>query len=220
METSQGLRVYIEAVIATRGNPNSPDCPADIWDQEPNESLPYPDPKVQLRLTNALNEKVGKIRNYLAKGIISPAPVVIALNSGLLHRTLNVGSTYSELLRTLYGLGPDSIKIDRKTLKARGFETTDCFSISKANLSPVATNYFRSLTHTQISGVIHADCDAYNVYRRNGGSIEFIPNVHASHPVPNQWCTFSHAFEEATVSDANSFGLNRVIRNPAPLSFP
>jgi len=144
----EGRRIWIEATIATRGDPQSPDYvpkpPSGIWTEIKLENY-------VLRITNTLREKEKKFKEYIDKGIVTQHDtLVIAININLTDGAY----IYDIFDRALYCLGDPDIELNKYTRKINGVGHKTLIKIPKYSGKKVELGSFINGTMPCISCVL------------------------------------------------------------------
>ncbi|MCO5142094.1 MAG: hypothetical protein M9962_03280 [Oligoflexia bacterium] len=211
--------VYVEATRVTVGVAGE-NYPVDINTNNEVVSLPYPDPKIQLRLINSINYKKKKIDDYIDRKIISPdASVILALNCNLNFRNLYVGTYNSYFFRTLYSLGSETIFIDQKTLKVTDQsisikDKVEKYSSKRDENIEIDSKFFQFKEYSNIAAVIATDNDVYNLFWKKGVDLEIIHNINAQQPLLKDFGPIPYAHTPIPISN-HKFKLEIERKKPA-----
>jgi hypothetical protein len=227
--------VYVEAIVATPGDPSHPDSVPSIlndvtWD--------VPHDQFILRLRNAIEVKTGKRNEYLEKGILADTdPYVIAINSAPIDSS-RLEMAVPDILRAVLPFGDEYVTIDLPTGDAVGggfhhrpviFKTkrppddpaataasdADRPSGSGPEVppekSPVSTTVFQSPEYDGVSAVLFSCCDEVNRPNLPGAELTLIRNPRATkNPVPENFFGFGREY----VIHAGDRSVERLYRSP------
>jgi hypothetical protein len=171
---------WIEAVIATPGI--GPDA---VPESVHGVASTVPDGELQLRLSQAIEEKKRKHDNYLAKGVVrAEDPFIVAVNTGSIEQAL-LETDLPRIVRVVFPFGNEQVSIDRSSGKLLEVSYAYEDSVQKRSGSSVATAVFLDPGYAGISAVLHAHLDEYNRPRATGGGFTLVhnPNAHARLPL-------------------------------------
>lgn len=172
-----GRRIWIEAIVATDGDPAKPDSVV----QERSGTIP--DVKITLRYTNAVATKHQKYLDYRNNGIIAAEDAyVIAVNGYPLSYKWS-DPEIPRILKAVFPLGAFEVVLDRKTREVT--ETRHQFrpSIQKTSGVAVPTEIFVREEFRGISAVMHSYANAYMTKAPLGLDFLLVHNPLASSPV-------------------------------------
>lgn len=182
----EGQRIWVEAIAPSAGT-----GPDRVPEPEPGKVNNVPIDKILLRYTNALREKLQKLKGAIAKGIVAPDErILLAINSrGIPHAPFSGEMPY--IVKALLPFGPLSIGINRETR-----EVVDTFyqyrpEILKENLSSVPTTAFLDSKYNSFVGVLHSATDCANRPDVNGADFLLLHNPSAQIQLPRNlfsWC--------------------------------
>jgi len=154
----EGNRVWVEAVIATNGEPGRPDT---VVDPDPDGSDRIPEEKIVLRYANAISEKHRKHREYLQKGIVRESDAfVIAVNGHALSQWAQAANDVPRFLKALYPFGIYQVLLERRTGEIVGHQNEPRFKIEKASGTNVAVTPF---LERRLEGITAVLCSMANV---------------------------------------------------------
>lgn len=213
----------VEAVLANRGTgPDKPFSWADvepISDREgvkiyPVRSMPYPDPQIILRITNAVKMKLDQRDRWIADGIVSSSqPFVVAVNAGLLDEAKDAyGGSYAA--RTAFALGNDILVVPFDDKLGTG-NIDQSYSkiehkpvVEKSSGSSVKSDLFLSDQYSQLSGLLFSPFHIGNVLQLGYfNDLEFVSNGFSANPLAKEllndvrytWAEIDHAKNEYQV---------------------
>ncbi len=192
----------IEAVLANRGTgPDKPFAWSDvkpISDKDgikiyPVRSMPYPDPQIILRITNAIKVKLDQRDRWIADGIVtSSQPFVVAVNAGLLDEAKDAyGGSYAA--RTAFALGNDVLVVPYDDEKGTG-NIDKSYSkiehkpaVEKSSGSPVKSDLFLNAQYSHLSGILFSPFHIGNVVQLGHfNDLEFVSNGFSTNPLPKE----------------------------------
>jgi hypothetical protein len=174
-------KAWVEAVIATKGNPSLPDsvpdmqCGAGVSQQTPED-------KIILRLTAALKSKLDVHKKYLKSNFLSEEqPYIVAINSAPIGWMGD--SEHRRILKALFPIGEEYVTFDKSTnvLSNSKFNYRDV--INKTNGAEVPVDNFLNSDYELISGVIYSSKDCCNIPSKCGSELVYIHNPFAKNPV-------------------------------------
>ena len=151
--TSDGRKLWIEAVTLSWGQPDNPDRPQPF---EKRAMRPSPVREALLRHTGALKAKRDKFRVYLDGKVISPDDVcVVAMSSGGLHPNVE-GVGLPRVVSAVLPFGDETVTIDRRTGEVVAVSHAFRPEIRNARDKPVATTAFLDPEqYGLVSAVLH-----------------------------------------------------------------
>src|SRR5208283_962336 len=117
----------------------------------------YPHDEILLRWTAAYKEKVQKVAQYRAAGIVDAADAYVIAISGCQLGALPTEhgiSTFPLSLETVFPIGPRALLVDRTSGRVSGATVTERFNIKSRNGSPVPTTPFVDPAHSGVSALI------------------------------------------------------------------
>jgi hypothetical protein len=178
----EGNRVWVEAVIATNGEPGRPDT---VVDPNPDGSARIPEEKIVLRYTNAISEKQRKYCGYLREGIVHKSDAfVIAVNgAALAYQWTQAADDAPRFLKALYPLGVYQVILDRRTGEIVGHQNEPRFSIVKATGSHVAVRPFLEQDWEGISAVLGSSANAMSYGAPLGADFQLAHNPMGRTPI-------------------------------------
>jgi hypothetical protein len=152
-----GLRIWIEAVTATDGDPGKPDS---IVAATPGQGYEVPDAKIILRYTNAIAEKHNQYLRYRATGVVSDKDAYIVAVNGfpLFYRWAD--PEIPRVLKAVFPLGHLEMVFDRATTEVIETRHQRREAIPKTNQALVSTTMFLSEDYGGISAIIHSYANA------------------------------------------------------------
>jgi hypothetical protein len=175
-------RVWIEAVMPQAG------AGADaLIEPTPQTVFDVPADRFVLRLTTALMEKFGKVRQYIEEGTIPISDAaVVAISGGRLPFRFQE-YPIPNIVRALCGVGVLCTEVDVQSL--RRLETHIEFRdhVDKLSKSQVSTDLFLRKEFAHISAVLYSSADCVNYPRKPGLEFVFVHNPNARVPLPNGW---------------------------------
>ena len=196
-----GRKIWIEAVCASGGDPESPDAVPEL---EHNLSVARrrPTDEMVLRIANSIQEKQKKFLNWRSKGLISSdEKTVIAVN---IHGIPWAWVDIDDLMRrTLYGLGDEFLTINKETMDVvdRGYQRTPEV-LKKGSGSSVSVQPFVDGSLPHISAVLGSWEDVCNRSAQPGDGFILYPNISAE----TGWISNALKIGEEWVSSASENG--------------
>ena len=174
----EGQRLWIEATVATDGDPTKPDSAVE------DHSGNVPDEKILFRYANAIDTKHKKYLLYRDNGIIGKSDTyVIAINGyPLSYRWAE--PEIPRILKALFPIGPLEMLIDRKTKMALGTRYQYRPAVKKISGSPVSTEIFLDQQYCGISAILYSCASGYGSSSPLGTDFILVHNPQASQPLP------------------------------------
>ena len=177
-----GNRVWVEAVVATKGALGRPDSVA-----EPNldGSGKVHEEKLVLRYANAISVKYCKYQRYLKDGIIRKDDAfVIAINDAALSsKRTQAENDAPRFLKAVYPLGAYQLLLDRGTGKIIGRQNEPRFNIVKASGKNVMTMPFFERRSRGISAIMGSSADVMCHNQALGFDFELAHNPKSRAPI-------------------------------------
>lgn len=191
----EGRRVWIEAIVATDGDPARPDSAVE------DHSGKIPDEKIILRYANAIDAKHAKYVAYRKNDIVGTDDAyVIAINGyPLSYRWAE--PEIPRVLKALFPLGAPQVFIDRGTGEIVGARHQFRPSVKKASGSVVPTDIFLNDSYCGISAVLHSCASGYSKPPM-GVDFVIVHNPLASQPVPLGVIPSGREYQATPVKDA------------------
>jgi hypothetical protein len=191
----KGRRLWIEATVATDGDPTRPDSAVE------DPSGRVPDEKVILRLTNAINTKHAKYLDYLKNGTIRKDDAyVVAINGySLSYRWAE--PEIPRILKAVFPIGAYEVLIDRETREVTGTRHQFRGAVKKASGSEVSTQLFLEDCYRCISAVLYSRANAYCGPPMCADFV-VVHNPHASAPLPLEAIPSGREYVAAPAGDA------------------
>jgi hypothetical protein len=220
--------VIVEAVVPTRGEGENKTFHHD--DLEPEEVSPgfkmypvvsriFPDPKIILRITSAINSKLDQYQSWKKSNLIlKDSPYIIGINALMLDAHSSDDFSYGA--RVCFGIGPTQINIPVRThknqnIEDRGITTTIRFDshLKKHNGVDVLTSLFFDDRYKDVSAIAYSSHYIANVMDDPGRDIEIIANPNAKNPIDlNSFKKFKRTYIEYS-QDMASFTVKKLKRN-------
>lgn len=175
-------RLWIEAVMPTPG-----DGPDRLSEPQPGEVFAVPTDAFVLRLRSAVQEKIVKLRRYIADGTIpSGDAMIIAVSGGRLP------FRYTEqpipaIVRAVYGVGSLTLELDSATKKIAGHSVEYRDHVVKKSESLVMTDVFLQRENAHVSAVLYSASDCVNRPKNPGQDFILVHNPNALARVPDGW---------------------------------
>lgn len=176
-----GKKVWIEAITASPGQENSPDC---VPEGALGIAQAVPRDKIILRYRASLAEKEKKYASYLKKGVVEEDDIkIIAVSGGSLRRW-PTSDTHPFILSAVFPMGHHFLSIERQTGEVvdQGRHFQPC--VKKNNGAEVETLFFLDPAHSDISAVIYSSSDMGNPPKQHGSDLLIIHNPLARNPIP------------------------------------
>ena len=177
---SEGLRVWVEAIVPGIGDSRNPDR---IPDLRPGIGGRVPVDQIVLRYAHALSTKLRRFEDYRKKGIIEPADACfIAVSGAGLGPGRGVGPGMPYIVRTVFPLGNQYATWSKETKNVvdSGYEIS--WSVPRASGNEVETGVFLLDGYSSISGVIFGPKGLANTPSLLGTNLITIHNPKASVP--------------------------------------
>ena len=185
-----GRRVWIEAVVASPGAPNSPDRVPSRRNGGAS-SASYDERLALLRYRSALEDKLGKIDEYVRDGLIGrDEPVLIALNHGQLEDSDLLDTEVPAVVRAVYPIGEAVAVVTPYSDEPVQLELPPRFTVAKAKMpeqeepSEVSTTFFFEPRSAAVSGVLFASQPVRSLSRSTKGALGLVHNSQAAAPFP------------------------------------
>lgn len=179
---ANGPRVWIEAVMPQAGVGSDA-----LIEPTSQTAFDIPTDRFVLRLTTALREKFGKVRQYIEEGTIPISDAaVVAISGGRLPFRFQE-SPIPNIVRALCGVGSLCAEIDVQSLRRRGTYIEFRDHVEKISKSPASTDLFLRKEFAQISAVLYSSADCVNYPRKPGLEFVLVHNPNARIPLPNGW---------------------------------
>ncbi len=150
----QGRNIWIEAIVATDGDPGKPDSAAE------DHSCKIPDEKILLRYANAIMAKHAKYESYRKNGIVKPDEAYVIAISGAQLSYWWADPEIPRFLKAVFPLGALEVIIDRETGKVVDRRQQFRRSVTKKSGSNVQTDIFFDGQYSGISAVLHSYANA------------------------------------------------------------
>ena len=175
-------RVWIEAVMPQAGSG------ADALQDPMLEAVfDIPADRFILRLATALDEKFGKVLQYIEQGTIPTSDAtVVAISGGRLPFRFQE-YPIPNIVRALCGVGCLAVEVDVQSLRRRETHIEFRDHVDKISRSPVSTDLFLQKQSAHISAVLYSSADCVNYPRKPGLEFVLVHNPNASVPLPNGW---------------------------------
>lgn len=184
----------IEAVSVTPGKGEN--RPETLWEDMKNVGggiVKDPNPKIVLRISNAIDEKKKKYRGWVKKGIVkADQPFIIAINAGMVSPdVLPHANEFSYGAKTVYAMGSLYLAMPRD--QKNGWPDPDRvitrlqYSPTKIkhNGSEVESDWFLKSDHKEISGLIFSPSHYLIAFPySHTGDIEYLSNGFAKNKLP------------------------------------
>jgi hypothetical protein len=151
------LRIWVEAVTPTDGNPTKPDS---VIEPTLCEAHKIPEEKIILRYTNAINSKHKQYLKYLADGIVAENDAYVIAVNGF---PLSYGWATPEIpriLKAVFPIGPVQVEFDRNTGKVVKVGHQFRPIIYKSTGEKVSTEFFVNSQYDGISAILHSYANA------------------------------------------------------------
>lgn len=182
---SNGTRLWIEAVVPTPGGDGTADR---VWQRPPGARGPFTGPRceqVALRYLSALRDKLKKINDYRAEGIIADTDAcLIALNQGAIIDGDLCDVEIPLLVRSVFGIGSPVLIIPvSEECKPYG-HTPMIENFSKKNGAKVSATQFLDGTAAALSGVLFAAQVVWNLGWDASRTLRMVHNPLATVPLP------------------------------------
>ena len=192
--------IFIEATACTRGETKDA-VPAEYFAEKPEEiriqDVPYD--KMLIRLTNSLDSKYKKYKDFIKK---KEKPYIIAINrSGLGY--LN---DIPLILKCLFGLGFQSFKIINDKLFNAGWTMKK--RVFKENGSEVPISFFEEEEHNIISAVIYSEKSVLNCPKEIGSDCILVHNPKAKLSIDPKIFSFLRQYKAKYKKDV--FSIRRI----------
>lgn len=179
--TVDGRRIWIEATVATPGEPGLPDSvPPRVF----GKVTATPIRQMALRVRNALSSKEKVFRGYLDKKIVAPEDLlVLAIN---VHEIPNLPADMDPVMkRAFYGVGDQVLTISRETLQVVDSNHEQLTHIAKVSTgAEVGVQPLIDGSTKHISAVLGSRADAVNLPKEPGGDLLWLPNLTATRSWP------------------------------------
>ena len=174
------LRIWIEAVTATDGDPMKADS---VIKPKIGQEYVVPDEKIILRYTTAIYEKHKKYLEYRAKGTVAKNDAyVIAVNGFPLSYR---GTDSERILKAVFPIGPLKVELDRETAKVVAIGHQFRPIIYKNTGGEVSTEFFINNQYCGISAILHSYANAGMPVLPLGIDFLVVRNPMALRPVPH-----------------------------------
>ncbi|MDD5014043.1 MAG: hypothetical protein PHW73_02930 [Atribacterota bacterium] len=192
--------IFIEATACTRGN--AIDAVPEEYFAEKSEKVRIQDvpyDKMLIRLTNSLDSKYKKYKNFIKK---KEKPYIIAINRFALGYLDNIPL----ILKCLFGLGFQSFKmIDNKLFNAGWTMKKRIF---KENSSEVSTLFFDQEEYDIVSAVIYSEKSILNHPKEIGSDCILVHNPKAKLQINLEIFSFLKQYK----AEYNKNALSAIIR--------
>lgn len=218
----------VEAVLCTRGEGQNRTFA--VTDMEPEEVYPgfklypavsreFPDPKIVLRITSSIRDKLVQFLKWKEAKIIDPSsPYIIGVNALLLEGAVD-SPEYSYGARVCFGLGPTQmsipVRLDRKhKIEDSNITTSIRFDshIKKHNGQNVLTSLFFDDEYKDVSAIAFSAHYIGNVLHDPGRDVEIIVNPKATNPINiDDYKAFKRTFVVFS-EDRSSFTVQKLER--------
>ena len=183
-ELPSGRVLWIEAVTPGPGSGK------DRVQGRPTGGLSWvPTERIVLRLRSAIEDKLRRIRQYIADEEIGPEDsVVLAINPRKIDYTISDAEP-SFALQCVYPIGAPYATFDKSTLAQTDQGYTFRPTITKAKGAPVQTGVFTEGRSAPLAALLFSLVDAYRLNRHRPETVEdyscyLVHNAMASNPVP------------------------------------
>lgn len=167
--------IFIEATACTRGDTKDA-VPAEYLAEKPEEirvqDVPYD--KMLIRLTNSLDSKYKKYKDFIKK---KEKPYIIAIN----RSDLGYLDDIPLILKCLFGLGFQSFKIINDKLFNAGWERKK--TVFKENGAKVPISFFEEEEHNIVSAVIYSEKSVLNCPKEIESDCILVHNPKAKLPI-------------------------------------
>ena len=141
----------------------------------------YPEDKLHLRYTSALEEKYRKLKGYRDEGIVSPADalVIAVFQGGILDADLH-DVTLPSIAKVLFGLGEEYLEVNPYSNRAPKPGIKRRLHIEKSNKANVPAAFFHDPKTEIVSAVLQGDTfmrsewaakDSLTMIHRQGASV-------------------------------------------------
>jgi hypothetical protein len=168
--------IFIEATACARGNAKDA-VPEEYLSKTPKEikvqDLPYD--KMLLRITNSLDYKYKKYKDYVKR---KKKPYIIAVNRGALGY---MDANDPLIFKCLFGLGFRSCKMINRKLFNEGWERKK--TLIKESGAEVSISFFEEVEHSIVSAIIYSDISILNHPKEIGSDCILVHNPMAKYPV-------------------------------------
>lgn len=218
----------IEAVLCTRGEGENRTFA--VTDMEPEEVQPgfkiypavsreFPDPKVILRITSSIRDKLIQYRKWREANVVSDrSTYIIGVNALLLEDAVS-SPEYSYGARVCFGLGPTQMSIPVRTHKDQKIDKSNITTsirfdshIKKHNGQNILSSLFFDDEYRDISAIAFSAHYIGNVLHDPGRDVEIILNPYAKNPIKiNDYKTFKRTYVVFS-EDKSSFTVHKLER--------
>jgi hypothetical protein len=179
-------RIWIEATVPGPGTgPGKvPEAPAA------GLVVGVPDDQMILRLRNAIDQKLDRVRAYEKRGWVDPRdPYVVAI-SGAAMCWRWAEREVPRIVRAVLPIGDEVLEVSVQQKKVVGRHHEHRQEIPKVSGSTVTTDIFLNPQYARISGVLFSASDALNRPEMPGSDFVLVLNPLADAPVLHGWFRF------------------------------
>lgn len=183
------LNCWLEVVKATNGNSGlNPDTIAAI---DMKNYQGYPEDKIILRLTSAIQTKWDKIQEDIDKLLIEPnQPIVICISGAELHEPYQMHHSggYPQIVKAVFPVGDTTFWLSTDTKKIVSKNVNYKNTVNKSKGGPIHTEYFTDPKYSCISAVIYSSANATGPIatesEKRGCDFFTVHNPLATNPLP------------------------------------
>jgi hypothetical protein len=208
-------RVWIEAIVATDGDPARPDSAVE------DHSGKIPDEKIILRYANAINAKHAKYAAYRNSGIISKDDAYVVAINGYPLSYRWAEPEIPRVLKAVFPIGAYEVLIDREKREIVGTRHQFRPAVKKTSGSEVPTQIFLDDHYCDISAVLYSCANGYS-NPPMGADFIVVHNPLASQPLPLGMIPSDREYQATTVKDgyeltchAGTIARSRELARPA-----
>lgn len=180
--------IFIEATACTRGT--TKDAVPEEFLAETSEEIKIqdlPDDKMLLRITNSLDSKYKKYKDYFER---EEKPYIIAVNRGALGY---MDANIPLIFKCLFGLGFQSCKMINGKLLNEGWERKK--TLIKESGAEISISFFEEEEHSIVSAVIYSDISILNPPKAIGSDCILVHNHMAKYPVDQKIFSFFRQYK-------------------------
>lgn len=169
----------VEAVVAKRGTgadkpfsweevrPTSDENGIKLY---PVRSMPYPDPQIVMRVTQAIDYKMKQRQAWISTGVVrADQPYIIAINAGLLDEASDCSDGISYGARVAFAVG-ELVMVVPLNLSEEDIKTPEPYSklnhkpsVSKKSGTEIDSNLFLNKSNEDLSGILYSAHTLINV---------------------------------------------------------
>lgn len=175
VDKGKEIEIFIEATACARGDTKDA-VPAEYLAEKPEEirvqDVPYD--KMLIRLTNSLDSKYNKYKNFIKK---KEKPYIIAIN----RSDLGYLDDIPLILKCLFGIGFQSFQMINGKLVNAGWEMKKI--VFKENGAKVPITFFEEEEHNIISAVIYSEKFVLNCPKEIESDCILVHNPKAKLPI-------------------------------------